>query len=242
LSDVDETDRLSRHEQAIRLWLAVGNETELAVAREGLGWAMYQRGENSKAFQLFEQNLELARRLGHSALVNRSTAGICQLLVRTGEFERAEPLALQLHASTRDSEDVGCMVSADHYLADCAMHRGDFALAEHYRLSALETSLAIGDVMQQTIEILGLAFTAAGLGRDEHALHLEGAVAAKWKEFGIDHAPPLSEAWRKRDLVPAHARLGEPRAAIAFDEGRAMTWDQAVKLAQTKPVSRVLDA
>src|SRR5262249_52787552 len=162
------------------------------------GWALYERGENSGALQLFEQNLELGRRLGHSALVNRSTAGVCQLLVRTGEFERAEPLALELHAATRDSEDVRCMVSADHYLADCAMHLRDYALAEQYRLSALETALAIGDVMQQTIEILGLAFTAAGLRRDEDALHLEGAVAAKWKEFGIDHAPPLSEAWRKR--------------------------------------------
>src|SRR5204862_5870256 len=119
------------------------------------------------------------------------------------------PMAIELHASTRNSEDVGCMVSGDHYLADCAMHRLDYALAEQHRLSALETTLAIGDVMQQTIEVLGLAFTAAGLGRDEDALRLEGAVDAKWKELGIAHAPPLSEAWRERDLGPARARLGE---------------------------------
>jgi predicted ATPase/class 3 adenylate cyclase len=234
--EVDASVSLDRHEHAIQLWLALGNETELVVAREGLGWALYMNGEKSRALQVFEENLELARRLGHQALVNRSIAGVCQLLVATGEFERAEPMAIELHASTRDSEDVGCMVSADHYLADCAMHQRDYALAEQHRLSALETTLAIGDVMQQTIEILGLAFTAAGLDRDEDALHLEGAVAAKWKEFGVDHAPPLSEAWRKRDLVPAHARLGEPRATTAFDEGRAMTWDQAVELALGKTV------
>jgi len=236
LIDVDETDRLSRNERAIQLWLALGNETELAVAREGLGWALYMCGERSRARQLFEENLELARRLGHQALVNRSMAGICQLLVANGEFERAEPLARELQAATRDSEDVGCMVSGNHYLADCAMYRGDYALAEQHRLSALETTLVIGDVVQQTIEVLGLAFTAAGLGRDEDALRLEGAVAAKWKEFGVEHAPPLSEAWRKRDLVPAHARLGESRAMTAFDEGRAMTWDQAVEFALGKTV------
>jgi hypothetical protein len=84
--------------------------------------------------------------------------------------------------------------------------------------------------MQQTIEILGLAFTAAGLGRDEDALRLEGAVDAKWKELGVSHAPPLSEAWRERDLDPARARLGERRANAAFDQGRAMTWDQAIEL------------
>ena len=132
--DTDETDSLSRHEQAVQLWLNLGDETELAAAREGLGWALYMCGEKSRALDVFEQNLELARRLGHHALVNRSIAGVCQLLVATGEFERAEPLALELHASTRDSEDVFYMVAADHYLSDCAMDRRDYTLAEQHRL------------------------------------------------------------------------------------------------------------
>jgi predicted ATPase len=232
--DVDETDMLSRHEHSIQLWGTLGDETELAVARDALGWALYMCGEKSRALQLFEQNLELARRLGHQALLNRSLSGVCQLLVATAEFERAEPLALELHGSTRETEDVWCMVSGDHYLSDCAMFRRDYTLAEQHRLSALGTALVIGDVMQQTIEILGLAFTAAGLGRDEDALRLEGAVDAKWKELGVSHAPPLSEAWRERDLDPARARLGETRATAAFDEGRSMTWDQAIQLALGK--------
>jgi tetratricopeptide (TPR) repeat protein len=227
--DVDETDMLSRHERSIQLWRALGDETELAIARDYLGWALYTCGEKSQALQVFEQNLELARRLGHQALVSRSLAGVCQLFLANGEFERAEPLALELHASTRESEDVSCMVSADHYLSDCAMLRGDYAIAEQHRLSAFRTTLVIGDVAQQTIEVLGLAFAAAGLGRDDDALRLEGAVDAKWKELGVTHAPPLSEAYRERELGPARARLGETRATAAFDEGRAMTWDQAIE-------------
>ena len=232
--DVDETDMLSRHERSIELWRAVGDETELAIARDYLGWALYTCGEKSRALDLFEQNLELARRLGHPGLLNRSLSGVCQLLVATGQFDRAEPLALELHASTRESEDVSCMVSADHYLSDCAMLRGDYAIAEQHRLSAFRTTLVIGDVAQQTIEVLGLAFAAAGLGRDDDALRLEGAVDAKWKEFGVTHAPPLSEAYRERELGPARARLGETRATAAFDEGRAMTWEQAIEFALGK--------
>jgi predicted ATPase/class 3 adenylate cyclase len=232
--DVDETDMLSRHERSIQLWRALADETELAIARDYLGWALYTCGEKSQALQVFEQNLELARRLGHQALVSRSLAGVCQLFLANGEFERAEPLALELHASTRESEDVSCMVSADHYLSDCAMLRGDYALAEQHRLSAFRTTLVIGDVAQQTIEVLGLAFAAAGLRRDDDALRLEGAVDAKWKELGVTHAPPLSEAYRERELGPARARLGETRATAAFDEGRAMTWDQAIEFALGK--------
>lgn len=241
-NDPDGTDVLNRQERATELWLNLGDEASLAAARDALGWALYMRGEKSRALDVFEQNLELARRLGHHALVNRSIAGVCQLLVATGDFERAEPLALELHAASSDSEDVSIMVSGDHYLSDCAMDRRDYALAEQHRLRALETTLRIGDVMQQTIEVLGLAFTAAGLGRDEHALRLEGAVAAKWKELGVSHAPPLSEAWRKRDLVQARARLGDTRAKTAFDEGRALTWDQAVELALAPEVEPVVRA
>ena len=229
--DVDQTNMIERLERAIELLRPLGDDTALAATRDMLGWAHYMCGDKSQAQQVFEQNLEFARRLGHGALVNRSIAGVCQLLVATGEFERAEPLALELYAATRDSEDVAVMISGAHYLADCAMHKRDYARAQQHRLSALETVRRIGNVMQQTIEILGLAFTAAGLGRDEDALRLEGAIATKWKELGVSHAPPLSEAWRERDLVPARARLGKERADAAFAEGRAMTWDQAIEFA-----------
>ena len=116
------------------------------------------------------------------------------MLVVTGQFERAEPLALELHASMRDSEDVVNMCAADHYLADCAMHRRDYTLAERHRLSALETALTSENVMQQAVEIHGLALTAAGLGRDKEALRLEGAVDAKYEEFGT--ASPSSRSMR----------------------------------------------
>ena len=231
---------LNRLEQAIALWHTVGDESELAAARDELAWAVYEEGKaEARALELFQQNLELASRLGHEPLVNRSLAGVCQMLVVTGQFERAEPLARELHASMRDSEDVVYMCAADHYLADCAMHRRDYALAEQHRLSALETAIASANVMQQAMEILGLAMTAAGLGRDEDALRLEGAVDKKWEELLGVSLSPLSffQVWHERDLGAARARLGEPRATAAFDEGRTMTWDQAIEVALASQVA-----
>ena len=222
---------LSRFEQAIALWEVVGDEAELAAARDELGWALYEGDQESRALERFEENLEQARYLGHHALVNRSLAGMCQMLVVTGQFDRAEPLARELQASMRDSEDVRYMRAGDHYLADCALHRRDYILAEQHQRSVLETALTSENVMQQTIEVLGLALSAAGLGRDGDALRLEGAVHAKWKELGASDALPFFKAWRERDIGAARARLGEPQATTFFDEGRAMTWDQAIELA-----------
>jgi predicted ATPase/class 3 adenylate cyclase len=211
---------VSRLEQAIELWRTLGDETEVLENRTQLGWACYQAGETSRALEVYEANLELARALGRQEYVIRSLAGICQVLLATGQFERAEPLALEL--------------GNNHYLADCAMDRRDYAAAERYRLRELEDALANGYMQQQITEILGLAMSAAGLGRDEEAIRLEGAVEARWEELGIVARPRVVETWRERDLGAARARLGEPRATEAFGEGRAMHWDQAVELALGK--------
>jgi hypothetical protein len=88
-------------------------------------------------------------------------------------------------------------------------------------VSALETALAIGDVgHQQTMEVGGIAFTAAGLGRDEDALRLCGAVDAKWKELGLAEIHPFVESRRRRDLGAACGTLGESRALPSTKDER----------------------
>ncbi len=211
---------LSRLEQAVELWHAIGDETRLLEARNDLGWGLYQAGEKSRALELFEQNLELARNVGHDTLLRYSLRGVCQLLLATEDFERAEPLAQEL--------------DDDHYLADCAQHRRDYSLAEQHRRSALEDALTTGAESLQVTEIFGLAMIAAGLGRDEDAVRLEGAVETRWEELGIASRPRVLEAWRERDLGAARARLGEQRATAAFEQGHAMAWEEAVELALGK--------
>jgi predicted ATPase len=208
---------VSRLEQAIEQWQALGDATRLLEARYELGFSLYRAGEKTRALELFEQDLELARTLGHQGLISLLLSGVCQALLGTGQFERAEPLA-------RELED-------DHFLSDCAMHRRDYVLAEQHRLRALESALAIGAESSAATEIFGLAMAVAGLGRDEDAVRLEGAAEAKWDELGQVARPPVLMTWRERDLGAARARLGEPRATAAFEEGRAMAWEQAVDLA-----------
>jgi len=211
---------VTRLEESLHLWRHIGDEIRVLEVSRWLGGALVQAGEKARALELFEQNLELARRLGHDALFRRSLERFCWALLVTGQFERAEPLA----------EELG----HDHYLADCAQHRRDYALAERYRLSELECALTDGSQNQQVTEVFGLAMIAGGLGRDEDAVRLEGAVEARWDELGIGIRPRVVETWRGRDLGAARDRLGEGRAAALYEEGRAMGWDRALELAMSK--------
>jgi predicted ATPase/class 3 adenylate cyclase len=204
-------------EQAIELWRTVADELELIETRNARGMVLYRSGDTSEALQVFEENLGLARSLGQPSLVTDSLSGVCQLLLATGQFERAEPLAQEL--------------ADDHYLADCAMHRRDYALAKGHYARKVEAWLVTGDVVGQTFDVLGLAMATAGLGRDEDALRLEAAIDAEWKELGIAARPRVLERWRERDLGAARVRLGELRATAAAEEGRRMTWEQALDLA-----------
>jgi predicted ATPase/class 3 adenylate cyclase len=210
-------EALSRLEQAIDLWSTAGDKAELVETRNVLGKVLYVSGDTSQALDVYERNLELARSLGHEPLVTESLTGVCQLLLATGQFERAEPLAQELQD--------------DHFLADCAMHRRDYALAARLYARQIEKWLLTADVFSQTFEVLGFAMAAAGLGRDEDAIRLEAAVDVKWEELGVAARPRVLETWRERDLGAARARLGEPRATAAYEEGQAMTWEQAVELA-----------
>lgn len=211
---------VSKLEESIQLWRRIGDEAQVLEVGNWLGTALVQAGEKARALELFEQNLELARSLGHDELLRSSLDRVCWALLLTGQFERAEPLAEEL--------------ADDHYLADCAQHRRDYVLAERYRLSELEFARTNGWDYKETIEIFGLALIAGGLGRDEDAVRLEGAVEARWEELDIGQRPRVLETWRERDLGAARARLGEARATALYEEGRAMGWDQALELAMTK--------
>jgi predicted ATPase len=211
---------VSRLEESLHLWRHIGDEVQVLEVSDWLGGAVVQAGEKSRALELFEQNLELTRSLGHDRLLRSSLERFCWALLVTGQFDRAEPLA----------EELG----DDHYLADCAQHRGDYGLAEKHRRRQLESALTNGWDYQQVTEVFGLAMTAGGLERDEDAVRLEGAVEARWEELGIGTRPRVLETWRERDLGTARARLGTERAAALYEEGRAMAWDEALELALGK--------
>jgi predicted ATPase len=221
----------ARFERAAALALELGDEAGRLEARQGIAWVHQYIGDNDDALRLFEENLDQARELGHNTLTIEALIGICEALVAVGDANRAEPLANELLTLTRNTHDPEIVGSADHFLADCAMIRGDYTLSERHFQSSLEGALRARNPGQQSVEVLGIAVCAAALGRHEHAVRLEGAVAAQWEDLGMSHAVPFIEAQRAQLIGAARSALGRARADAAFAEGRAIGWNQATRLA-----------
>lgn len=196
-----------------------------------LGWLLvYDAGDDPGSLAAFEQSLELRRELGDGLGETRALVGVCQVLVALGEVRRAESLSrdlLELAGGDPRTEHF-----AFHFLADCALIRGDTEEAgERYRES-LRAALPLGDVLETSFEVQGVAMSAAGAGDPRRALRLAASVEALWESLGTSFSVAFWDLLLERYIGGARERLGADADAV-WSEGRAMAFADAVDLALT---------
>jgi predicted ATPase/class 3 adenylate cyclase len=215
--------------EGIDLWRDLDNADELASALDAFGWLLvYDAGDDPGSLAAFEESIELRRELADSAGETRALVGVCQVLVALGDVEHAESLSREL--LKRADGDQRTEHFAFHFLADCALIRGDAEEAgERYRES-LRAALPLGDVVETSIEVQGVAMAAAGDGRLERALRLAGAVEALWESLGLTLSVAFWDALLEKYIGTAQSALGAEADAL-WEEGRALPFEAAVALA-----------
>jgi predicted ATPase/class 3 adenylate cyclase len=231
LGDVDRGRK--KLDEGIRLWRELGDVDELASALDTLGWVLiYYPADDSAALEAFEQSLELRRELGDGPGEIRALVGVCQVLVARGDTDRAEPLSRDLlgmaHGDPRTEH------YAFHFLADCALLRNDCEEAERFYRESLRAVLPLGDVIETSFEVQGVAMALAGLGDPQRALVLAAAVEALWQSLGTWISIGFWDALLERYIGGARAQLGA-HADVLWAEGRGMAFADAVELALSQP-------
>jgi predicted ATPase/class 3 adenylate cyclase len=232
----DAAAGIAELQAAVAAWRELGDLDELASALDSLGWPLvYDAGDNPQALEAFEESRELRRQLGDAAGVTRALVGIAQVLVAMGETERAEAISLDL--LERASGDPRTEHFAYHFLADCALIRGDPAEAGLRYRESLRAALPLGDVVETSFEVQGVAMAEAGGGDARRALALAASVEALWEALGLSISVPFWDGLLERYLGPARERLGE-EADAAWAEGRALAFDDAIALALGRDAPR----
>jgi predicted ATPase len=216
-------------EAAIALWRELDEPVEVGLALDSLGWSLFASGEDVEALQRFEEALALLREVGTPLLVNRALVGVCQLLVALGDTEAAEPRAHELLELARGGDDVRSEHFAHHFLADCALIRGDYATADDRYRRSLLAALPLGDAIETSFEIQGVGMAAAGLGFPERALRLGAAATAIWEETGAAIDAPFWLALLDKWFTHAREALPTDEAASAWEAGRRLSFERAVE-------------
>jgi len=180
----------------------------------------------------FEQSLAVRREAGAPDLEGAgSLAGLCQLLVSSGEVARVEPAARELYelgerCGSRDTQG-----DALHYLADCPLIAGDYAEAEVRYARALGFARGSGIPSQCANELLGVAMSTAGQGNHARAVRLAAAAYAKKEALGLPRGKPGHFWTRLQEWF-----IGGARAQLTPEELEA-----AERAGEEVPFDAVLD-
>ncbi len=229
-------------EEAVALWRAQGSTQEIAGALIELGWGCFYTSD-ADARRLMEEGHRLQQAGGDPLLVGRARVGLMQVLVGLGELDLVEPMAREALSEARQIHDLRSEHFAHHFLADCALIRGDCASALPQYRRALALAVELGDRAETSSEIQGVAMTLAGCGHPARALRLAGAAVAEFEALAIDFSGiTFWSALLKRYLGQARAELGEAAANAAWEEGRRTGFEYAIALALDADVAPALGA
>jgi hypothetical protein len=83
-----------------------------------------------------------------------------------------------------DAGDDSGSLDAFDFLADCELIRGDTEEAEKRYRESLRAALRLGEVLETSIEVQGVAMAVAANADPQRAVRLAGSVEPLWESLG----------------------------------------------------------
>jgi non-specific serine/threonine protein kinase len=201
--------------EAIAIWRELGDEREIAFALEGIGYAQFLAGEDQQAKVTFEECLRLQKAGGDPIAINRANVGLAQVLVALSEVEAARPMAVEIIRFSEAHNDKNSEHFGWHFLADCALIEGKCTESLELYKRSLLVAQELGDQIETSFEVQGVAMSLAGLG------------VAKLAEMGVPTPTSLGGA-TSVGLGTAKSRPGITPAAqgVLLAEAAKAEWDR----------------
>jgi predicted ATPase/class 3 adenylate cyclase len=229
-----EHNDLERAEKLLEESLALGRKASMPVvinsALNSLAALAAYRNDYARATVLLEEGLGRARAAGDVRGIAIHTTSLGATAVVTGEFERAEALLQQGREMFWKLGDWLHVSVADLNLGNLALARNDFDLAEKQGLKVILDLQERADVFGIDGALDILASVTASRGEIRRAARIWGGVEGYRDARDIPWAPDEREMIEPR-IDAARTRLDEADWTMAWEEGRAMTLDQAVDYA-----------
>lgn len=217
-------------EEALEIWREIGDKHGIGRALISLGWSALRSGDHHLAHRRLEEALALSRELGDTRSMGFELSGLGEIALRQGDYPRATQLmeeSLELRRQLGNKWGVGVSLGMLGWLA---MRERDWNRAVARLGESLKVRQEISDKGGSAWCLERLAGIAIVQGQAEKAVRLFGAAAALRASIGsvID---PVDQASYERNRGSLRAKLGPERFKAAWDEGSAMTIEQAIAYA-----------
>jgi tetratricopeptide (TPR) repeat protein len=207
---------------------------------EGIGYAQFLAGEEEQAKATFEECLRLQRAGGDPVAINRASVGLAQVLVALSEVEAARPMSEEIVRFSEAHNDKTSEHFGWHFLADCALIEGRCTESLECYKRSLIVAQELGDQIETSFEVQGVAMSLAGLGLAKSPLGItevtEGvllaeAAKAEWDRIGADIHIRFWDALLDRYIGAGRKALPERTLIDTINKGYSLSFDAAVKRA-----------
>lgn len=217
-------------EEALRTGIRSGDELAISYARHKLAEVYRLNQQLDTATRLFEDNLMLARQRGDVWGIAQAVHMLGLVAEDRTDYARAAEL---LQESLSNWQAIGATRGPDRALLDLgrlALAQGDFERARKLIGQSLRHAREAWNTREMALCLQALASVAAMTGEATRGATLLGSVSAIGERVAVPQLRAASTAYA-RGLAAAQDQLGDAGFAHAWAEGRALSLQQALSMA-----------
>jgi tetratricopeptide (TPR) repeat protein len=226
----------------------LGDKLPIGSTLVNLATVLRDQREYGQARSLFVEGLALFRKTGYKFGIAFSLQSLGQSLYLQGDYAEARPLieeALVIFRQIRDKRGIGFTLND---LGALALEENDCYLARSLCAESLTIQQETGDKLGMIASLIGLASVSvgcatssasgswrAGRGRQsevERGVRLLGAVEALFESMGVVALLSQFRTPYARSIAASQAQLDEELYKRVWEEGRAMSMQQAIAYAR----------
>jgi predicted ATPase/class 3 adenylate cyclase len=222
------------HEECLSIQRSAGDRVAIARSLMNLGAVDFDQGDYAAARAKFEEALAIRRKLGSAQGIAGVLHDLGAVAKASGDLDVARELFEESLATYRGIGDLwGTAISLSN-LGSVAYDSADYAAARALQEESLVIRRELGDRRGIAESLEGMAGVMSACTRPGEASRIWGATERLREEIGA----PLSPTERAdHDLQVSAARvaMADPTSfELAWQEGRAMTLEQAIDYALVK--------
>ncbi|HZT42719.1 MAG TPA: tetratricopeptide repeat protein [Chthonomonadaceae bacterium] len=217
-------------EESLEIQRELGDKRSIAISLNNLGNVAYHQGDYTAAHAFYEECLALFRQLGDKWGVSIALNGAGGVAKACGDYGAAGALYEESLSLSKETGGKSGVASALSNLGEVAYREGDYAKASCFYKESLVIRRKIEEKPGIAESLRDMADLAAGQGQFEMAARLWAAAEVLRETIGSP-LPPKEKEEVDRKVATARASLGEEAFASAWEQGQAMTFEQAIEYA-----------
>lgn len=220
----------TRFEESLAIQREAGDKRGIAISLLNLGLMACEQSDYDAARSLYGESLAIKRELGDRQGIAISLFNLGSIASDQGDYALARSLqeeSLQLRRELGDRQGIAASLGN---LGILAYRHGDYDTARTMQKESLTLRQEIGDRQGAAGSLEAFAFLAVKEKQEESAARLWGAADALREVLGSPLAPHERERYEV-EAAAAQKALGAAAFAALFQEGRALTLEQAILFA-----------